>query len=174
MKTETKKIWRAIVIQTHSGLFAGMLLCSPLANADNLAIGEGYGNIKSQEATATFLRYQKDAPRLWNQDSFYEIALGSWNGSNHNNASGVARGLRWPWSQKNFISTELGIAYVTRTTDHLGTQGQFFFHGTLGRQFEKYTLSIGETHYSNGQRVLHWHGPNVGEDFLTLQLGRKF
>jgi len=175
MKTETNRIRRAIVIQTRSGLLAaGMLLCAPLADADTLAIGAGYGNIKSQDATAAFLRCQKDAPRLWGRDSFYELALASWDGSNRNNAIGVARGLRWPWSQKNFFSAELGIAYVTRTTDHLGTQGQFFFHGALGHRFGKYTLSIGETHYSNGQKVMHWHGPNVGEDFLTLHLGREF
>lgn len=153
---------------------AGILLCAPLVQADRLALGAGFGNIYSQDAAAAFLRYQRPAATLAGRDSFYEVSAASWNGSSHNNAIGVARGMRWPAGSKSYLSAELGAGAVSRLTDRLGTHGQFFFHGAYVQRFGPYDLAIGETHYSNGKTVFRWRGPNKGENFLTLQLGREF
>lgn len=152
----------------------GLLLSAPLAQADRLALGVGIGNIYSQDATATFLRYQMPAATLAGRDSFYEASAVSWDGSNHNNAIGVARGMRWSTGSESYLSAELGVGAVSRLTDRLSTHGQFFFHGVFGQRFGPYDLSIGEAHYSNGKSIFRWRGPNKGENFLTLQLGREF
>ena len=153
---------------------AGMWLWAPLVQADQLILGAGLGNIYSQGATAAFLRYQMPAATLAGRDSFYEVSAASWNGSSHNNAIVVARGIRWPAGSKSYLSAELGAGAVSRVTDRLGTHGQFFFHAAFGQRFGRYDLSIGETHYSNGKSIFHWHSQNKGENFLTLQLGREF
>ena len=157
-------------------LGAGLLLCSALAAADMLAVTIGRGNIYSQGSDAVFLSYQKDAPKLFNRESRYELMFGYWSGSTHNSALTLARVMRWKLSPETYFAGTLGIGMVDRTTDHLGTQGQFVARLAFGRQFGKYDLSLGETHYSNGKTALrlNWHGPNTGEDFLTLMLAREF
>ena len=141
-----------------------------------LAIALGHGNIYSAGSNAVFLSYQKDAPTLFNQKSFYDFSLAYWSGENYNTALAVARALRWKLSPEIYFVGTLGIGMVDRTTDHLGTIGQFVVRLAFGRKFGKYDLSIGETHYSNGKTYLglNWEGPNTGEDFLTLMLAREF
>jgi hypothetical protein len=157
-------------------LGAGLLLCPSLTAADMLAVAVGRGNIFSQGSEAVFLSYQKEAPRLFNRESRYDLTLGYWSGSTHNSALTLARIVRWKLSNENYFAGTLGIGVVDRTTDHLGTQGQFVVRLAFGRRFGKYDLSLGETHYSNGKTALqlNWHGPNTGEDFLTLMLAREF
>ena len=157
-------------------LGAGLLLCPSLTAADMLAVAVGRGNIFSQGSNAVFLSYQKDAPTLFNQKSFYDLSLAYWSGRNYNTALTVARELRWKLSPESYFAGTLGIGMVGRTTDHLGTQGQFVARLAFGRRFGKYDLSIGETHYSNGKTALqlNWRGPNTGEDFLTVMLAREF
>ena len=154
-----------------------VLLGAPRAGADMLAITAGSGNLKSHDSNAVFLSYQKNAPRLFNRESLYDITFGYWSGPAHNSALTVARVVRWPlaWQDYYFAGT-LGIGVVERTTDNLGTQGQFTVRLAFGRKFGKYDLSIGESHYSNGKYALKlgWHGPNTGEDFLTVMLAREF
>ncbi len=154
-----------------------MLAGTRFASADMLAVTAGRGNIYSQGSNAVFLSYQKDAPKLFNRDSLYDFTFGYWSGSTHNSALTVARVVRWPLAKPGYyFAGTLGVGVVERTTDHLGTQGQFTIRLAFGRKFGKYDLSIGESHYSNGKTVLwlDWHGPNTGEDFLTLMLARKF
>ena len=83
--------------------------------------------------------------------------------------------MRWNISPETYFAGTLGIGVVDRTTEHLGTQGQFTIRLAVGRKFGKYDLSIGENHYSNGKTALrlNWHGPNDGEDFLTVMLARE-
>ena len=157
-------------------LGTGLLLCPPLAAADMLAVALGRGNIYSAGSNAVFLSYQKDAPVLFNQKSFYDFSLASWSGDTFNTALTVARTLRWKLSPEAYVAGTLGIGMVDHTTDHLGTLGQFVVRLAIGRKFGKYDLSVGETHYSNGKTALglNWDGPNTGEDFLTLMLAREF
>ena len=157
-------------------LGTGLLLCPSIAAADMLAVAAGRGNIVSQGSNAAFLSYQKDAPKLFNRESLYDFTLGYWNGSTRNSALSLARVVRWKLSSEFYFAGTLGIGVVDHTTDHLGTTGQFVVRLAFGRSFEKYDLSIGETHYSNGKTALglNWEGTNVGEDFLTVMLARKF
>jgi hypothetical protein len=157
-------------------LGTGLLLCPSLTAADMLAVAVGRGNIFSQGSEAVFLSYQKEAPRLFDRESLYDLTLGYWSGSTHNSALTLARVVRWKLSPESYFAGTLGIGMVDRTTDHLGTQGQFVVRLAFGRRFGKYDLSIGETHYSNGKTALqlNWHGPNTGEDFLTVMLAREF
>ena len=153
-----------------------MLPGAPFANADMLAVTAGQGNLKSHGSNAVFLSYQKSAPDLFNRESRYDITFGYWSGANHNSALTVARVVRWKISQDSYFAGTLGIGAVKRTTETLGTQGQFTVRLAFGRKFGKYDLSIGESHYSNGKYALKlgWHGPNTGEDFLTVMLAREF
>jgi hypothetical protein len=157
-------------------LGAGLFLCPSIAAADMLAVTAGRGNIESQGSNAAFLSYQKDAPKLFNRESLYDFTLGYWNGSTRNSALSLARVVRWKLSSEYYFAGTLGIGVVEHTTDHLGTTGQFLVRLAFGCSFEKYDLSIGETHYSNGKTTLglNWEGPNVGEYFLTVMLARKF
>lgn len=147
---------------------------SSFAKANAFSTGVGFGDIRSQGATAIFLRYQTGAAELFGRESFYELSLGAWNGSNRNSAIAIARGIGWYWSSGNFLTIELGAAAVGRTTDHLGTHAQFVSHLVIGRRFGNYDLSLGQTHYSNAKDLFHWTGPNIGENFLTLEFGREF
>ncbi len=151
------------------------LLCAHSAGADMLAVAVGGGNIKSQESDAVFLSYQKDAPRLFNRESLYDLTFGYWSGSTRNSALTLARVVRWKISPESYFAATLGIGVVDRTTDHLGTRGQFTIRLAFGRKFGKYDLSVGENHYSNGKTALRlgWNGPNDGEDFLTVMLARE-
>jgi hypothetical protein len=153
-----------------------LLLCPSIAAADMLAVTTGHGNIFSQGSDAVFLSYQKEAPRLFHRESRYDVTLGYWSGSTHNSALTLARVMRWKLSTESYFAGTLGIGVVDRTTDHLGTTGQFVVRLAFARRFGKYELSLGETHYSNGKTALqlNWHGPNTGEDFMTVMLAREF
>lgn len=157
-------------------LGTGLLLCPSLTGADMLAVTVGRGNIYSQGSDVVFLSYQKEAPKLFNRESLYDLMFGYWSGSTRNSALTLARVVRWKLSNERYFAGTLGIGVVDRTTDHLGTTGQFVARLAFGRKFGKYDLSIGETHYSNGKTALrlNWHGPNTGEDFLTVMLAREF
>ena len=162
------------MLKLYMGVFAMFLGMHP-ASADMLAVAAGTGNIKSQDADAVFLSYQKEAPKLFNHESLYDLTFGYWNGSTRNSALTIARAVRWNISPETYFAGTLGIGVVDRTTEHLGTQGQFTIRLAVGRKFGKYDLSIGENHYSNGKTALrlNWHGPNDGEDFLTVMLARE-
>lgn len=153
-----------------------MLPGAQVACADMLAVSAGRGNIKSQGSYAFFLSYLKNAPRLFNRESTYDLTFGYWSGSTYNTALTLARTVRWKLSPEYYFAGTLGIGVVDHTSDHLGTQGQFTIRLAVGRKFGKYDLSIGERHFSNGKTALklNWHGPNDGEDFLTVMLAREF
>jgi hypothetical protein len=159
-----------------AGLLA-LLLCARDAGADQLAVTAGSGNLKSHDTNIVLLSYQRSAPRLLGWESSYDVSFGYWSGTNHNSALTVARVVRWPLPAPGYyVAATFGLGMVKRTTANLGTQGQFTLRLAFGRKVGKYDLSLGESHYSNGKYALKlgWHGPNTGEDFLTLMLSREF
>lgn len=137
--------------------------------ADQLALGLG-GGVHRTHGDLGVILYHKDVSPLFNLDSRIELSLASWNGEHRNDALGVARALRWSWDGNNYLSGSLGLAYVSKTNDHLGGHGQFTLRFALGHRFDKYDLSLSTQHYSNGGT----HSPNQGENFLVLGLGREF
>ena len=82
------------MLKLFMGVFAMFLGMHP-AGADMLAVAAGSGNIKSQDADAVFLSYQKEAPKLFNHESLYDLTFGYWNGSTRNSALTIARAVRW-------------------------------------------------------------------------------
>ncbi len=165
---------RVFIALATAGLAIAALTGAPAVKAETLAIEGGWGDFKSRGTEVVFLRYWKDAPPLFGYDGFYEFSFASWNGPNRNDAIGVARGLRHTWREKRYFSASGGLGYVARTTDYLGTHPQFLWRLAFGNKFGVYDLSIAQVHYSNGKKIFGWNGPNRGQDFLTLQLGREF
>jgi hypothetical protein len=163
------------VIPRLVGLMFILLANAPGTQADSLSVEAGTGFNYSKDADAVFLRYQKETSLLFGQQSFYEASYGHWSGQNRNSAMGLARGIRLPWSEeRNYVSGEAGLSYVDRTTDNLGTHYQLLFRVALGHRIGAFDLSLGYVHYSNGKFFFGWHGPNYGENFVTVQAGVEF
>jgi len=156
-------------MRIHGIGIAVVLAVAAPAAADQLAVGIGGGVHRSRGDFGALL-YQIDASPLFSLDSRVEFSFASWNGKQDNDAFGLARSLRWSWDGKSYLSASLGLAYVSRTTEHLGGHGQFTLRTALGRRFDKYDLSLATYHYSNGGT----RHPNQGENFLVLGLGREF
>jgi hypothetical protein len=162
------RMWMVVLIPV-------LLYCSTSAHADGVFLEGGQGFHYSTNSQAIFLSYQKDSPRLFGLNSYYDVTLGSWNGPNRNNALVLAKGLWMNLSDKSYITLEPGGAYLSRTTDNLGTRLQFAFRSALGIKTEKYDLSVGYKHFSNGKGIFHWTDTaNYGENFITLQIGYLF
>jgi hypothetical protein len=159
------RIWIVVFIPA-------LLYCSSPAYADGVFLEGGQGFYHSTNSQAIFLSYQIDSSPLWGLNSYYDVALGSWNGPDHNNALVFAKGLWMNLYGKSYISLEPGGAYLRRTTSNLGTRLQFAFRSALGIRTEKYDLSIGYKHFSNGKGIFHWTDTsNFSENFITLQIG---
>jgi hypothetical protein len=149
-----------------------LLYCSSPAYADGVFLEGGQGLFYSEDSQAIFLSYQIDSPQLLGFNSYYDVAFGSWNGPDRNNALILTKGIRINLSGKKYISLEPGGAYLSRTTSNLGTRLQFAFRSALGIKTEKYDFSIGFKHFSNGKGIFHWTDTsNLSENFITLQIG---
>jgi hypothetical protein len=149
-----------------------LLYCSKPAHADGVFLENGLGFYKSTDSQAIFLSYQRDSPPLFSLKSYYDVAVGSWNGPNRNNAIVLAKGIWVNLSEKSYISLEPGGAYLGRTTENLGTRLQFAFRSALGIRIEKFDLSVGYKHFSNGKGIFHWtNKSNFSENFFTFQIG---
>ena len=151
-----------------------LLALSPDVFADALSLETGQGFHHSGNTQALFVRYQKDAPLLFGQKGFYEGSVGAWNGPNRVETVGIARGLRFDWGGTAYFSAQFGLNYITRKTENLGTLFQFASRLTIGRSIGEYDVSLGYVHFSNGKYFFGWDGPNYGENFVTVQIGRKF
>ncbi len=151
-----------------------LLVLSPDVFADALFLETGQGFHHSVNTQALFVRYQKEAPLLFGQKGFYEGSVGAWNGPNRVETVGIARGLRFAFGETDYFSAQAGLHYITRTTDNLGTLFEVALRLAYGRTMGEYDLSLGYIHFSNGKFFFGWDGPNNGENFLTIQLGRKF
>jgi hypothetical protein len=149
-----------------------LLYCSTPAYADGVFLEGGQGFYYSKDSQVIFLSYQIDSPPLLGLNSYYDLAIGSWNGPDHNKALVLAKGIRMNLSGNEYISLEPGGAYLERTTSNLGTRLQFAFRSALGIRSEKYDLSVGYKHFSNGKGIFHWTDKaNFSENFITLQIG---
>jgi hypothetical protein len=152
------------------GLLAVAFAVAP-ARADLLAFESGRGNHNSRGSDAWFLRYQHDMLPLWKTTGFIEFAGGSWDGDSKNRALGAGGGLRYALTKRSYFSVAAGLAYVTDRTDNLGTHPQFQWRYALGWRVGRVDLALAQIHYSNGKSIFRWEHPNVGDNFLTLQIG---
>jgi len=110
---------------------------------------------------------------LFGRASHYELALAAWSGPDANEAFTLSRGMRFcPGGYA--LAASAGIGYVTERTDNLGTHLQFVVRLALGRAYGDYELALAQRHYSNGQLLFGWSGPNRGENFLGIELARRF
>lgn len=142
------------------------------ARADTLALEVGGGNLRSH-GEAFFLSWRKPAASLFGHLSYYESTLGAWLGPDANEAITLARGVQAALGRYR-VAVSAGIGYVTTRTDNLGTHLQFVLRLTLARPLRDYELALAQRHYSNGRLLLDWPGPNRGENFLALELARRF
>jgi hypothetical protein len=152
------------------------LLCLPqTAYADGVLLESGLGFYESNNSEVVFLRYQLDSAPLFGFNSYYDLALGTWNGRNHNDAIVITKGMRWGINEKMHFDFEAGGAYLERTTNNLGTRLQFAFRFALGVQAGKFDIALGYNHFSNGKGIFQWTSTsNLGENFITLHLGYLF
>ena len=159
------KLWMVIIIPIY--------LCTTIpANADGVFLEGGQGIFHSADSQVMFLSYQIDTPSIFGLDTFCKGALGSWNGDNRNDAIVLALGILWNLPGKSYICFEPGGAYISETTDNLGTHLQFALRFALGMRLDKIDLSVGYRHFSNGDGIFDWSDtPNYGENFITLQIG---
>ena len=159
------RLWKVIFIPI-------LLLATTSAHADGVFLEGGQGLFQSTDSQAMFLSYQKDSPPIFGFNSFYKVALGSWNGQNRNDAIIFAKGIWLNLSRKSYLCFEPGGAYITKTTHNLGTHLQFSGRLALGMRTEKIDLSIGYRHFSNGAGIFHWTDTsNFSDNFITLQIG---
>jgi hypothetical protein len=159
------KLWSVILIS--------VLLCATTSvHADGLFLEGGLGFHHSTDSQSIFLSYQIDSPPIFGLNSFYDVALGAWNGQNRNEAIVLAKGLWWNFPRKAYLCIEPGGAYIRKTTDNLSTHLEFAFRFAVGMRTENIDLSAGYRHFSNGKGIFHWTDtPNFGENFITLQIG---
>jgi hypothetical protein len=145
------------------------------AGAGQLMLGAGIGNDNSHESEAAFAHYLDAVAPLFKYESFYEITLGAWNGPTKNQIIALSRGVYFKPFKKDsdYISLSGGVGAVANETVFLGTHFQFIFRLALGRRFGRYDLSINQYHISNGKNIFGWNGPNVSENYLTLQIGME-
>jgi len=73
--------------------------------------------------------------------------------------------------EASYFSVAAGLAYVTDRTKNLGTHPQFQWRYALGWRVGRVDLALAQIHYSNGKSIFRWDHPNVGDNFLTLQIG---
>jgi hypothetical protein len=159
------KLWKVILIPVF-------LCAATSAHADGIFLEGGQGLFQSTDSQAMFLSYLIDSPPIFGLNSFYKVALGSWNGQNRNDAIVLTKGIWWNLSRKSYLCFEPGGAYITETTHNLGTHLQFAFRFALGMRTEKIDYSIGYRHFSNGKGIFHWTDtPNFSDNFITLQIG---
>lgn len=151
-----------------------LFLYPQMTRADMLSLETGRGFHRSSHSEIFTLRYHWDAPDLLGLPGHYEALLSGWNGRRRAAAVGLARSVRWFWSDPWYVSGSAGIAYLDRITDNLGTRFQMAFRLGLGRTFGRWDLSAGYAHFSNGKLLFNWDGPNNGENFITIRLGLLF
>lgn len=96
---------------------------------------------------------------------------------------GYSQSGKWVWfagggfgvrsgKQGAFLEGTFGAAYISRTTNHLGTHLQFRSAAFAGWATNKANcFRFGIEHFSNGGSLFGLPGPNHGENFLTLGTG---
>ncbi len=152
-----------------------LFLIPSAAYADGLFVEVGTGLGYSRSSEPVFLRYYIDTSPVFGLNSFYDFSLATWSGPNTNHEVAIGRGVLWGWTEEFYSSFEAGGAYLWKTTENLGTRLQFAFRFALGLKTGTFDISAGYNHISNGEEIFKWsHGPNTGENFVTIQIGRMF
>jgi hypothetical protein len=151
-----------------------LLISAAPVLADGLFVEAGPGFYYSGDTTVMLVRYQKSASALFGHDSFYEATYASWNGPNHADAFSLARGLQWEFEDNVYVSADMGLGHISRTTGNLGTPFVLAFRFASGKRVGSADFSLGLIHYSNGKFVFGWTGPNNSENFLTCSFGMTF
>jgi hypothetical protein len=134
--------------------------------------GEGF--YYSHNTEIVMVRYQLDASALFNEESFYEIFYGAWNGANRNEAFGLARGIRFKRPKDEFVNLTMGLCRIDRTSRNLGQPYEFYGRLAFEKRLGTTLFSVGWIHYSDAKFLFHWPGPNSGENFLVLSVGAFF
>jgi len=157
-------------------LFAAIALLFPIlpASADSLSYEAGVGFYFSTDAKAYLLRYQHEAVPLFGFSSYYEVSYASWNGPDHAEAVGLARGIRWARTLDENLSLTTGLSRISRTTSNLGQPFEFYGRLAYEKRAGKALFSIAWIHYSDAKFLFGWSGPNNGENFATLSIGMLF
>jgi hypothetical protein len=152
-----------------------LLFLPAAAAAAGLFVEGGEGFYRSHNTEAVLLRYQIKASKLFDRESFYEASYAYWNGSNHDTAFSIARGIRW-WERTGHeaLSLTAGLGHIDRTTSNLGQPFEFYGRLAYDKPLGMALLSVGLIHYSDAKFLFRWPGPNNGENFLTLSLGMIF
>jgi hypothetical protein len=159
------RLWIVVLISV-------LLYCSTSAYADGVFLEGGQGLFRSTDSQTMFFSYQMDSSQIFGLNSFYKVALGSWDGQCRNDTIILAKGIWWNLPEKTYFCFEPGGAYIKYTTQNLGTHLQFAFRFALGMRIEKIDLSFGYRHFSDGKAIFHWTDtPNYGDNFITLQIG---
>ncbi len=144
------------------------------ASADSLSYETGIGFYFSRSTTTYLFRYQHEAAPLFGLTGYYEALYASWNGPDHANAFGLARGIRWPRTPDEHLSLTAGLSHISRTTNNLGQPFEFYGRLAYEKKVSKALFSIAWIHYSDAKFIFQWSGPNKGENFLTLSVGVLF
>ncbi len=157
-------------------LFIAITLLFPAlsAAADRLSYEAGIGFYFSRSTTAYLLRYQHDTTPLFDLSSYYEASYASWNGPDHAEAIGLARGIRWARTADEHLSLTAGLSHISRTTSNLGQPFEFYGRLAYEKDIGKALFSIGWIHYSDAKFLFGWSGPNNSENFLTFSIGMSF
>lgn len=151
----------------------GTCLAVPaLVRAELLSLELGDGNFRSH-GDALFLSWRRPASLLFGWESYTEYAVGVWSGPDRNETVTLLRGLRVDLGRDVFAAS-LGVGYVAERTKNLDTHLQFVARVALGRPLGNYEISLAQRHYSNGQKLFGWSGRNRGENFLSVELARRF
>lgn len=134
----------------------------------------GRGLLFSRHSNGYFLHYYRDGAASGARNRFFELTVGDWTGAAAATLVAASGGLRKTFENRGYARLGLGVGMIDRTTENLGTHGQFMIQIAIGREFGAYAVGVCMIHVSNGDFLLHTGKPNDGENFLALQLGRQF
>ncbi len=157
-------------------LFAAVLFLFPVAHAsaDSLSYEAGIGFYFSASTNTYLLRYRHETVPLFGLDSYYEFLYASWNGPDHAEAVGLARGIRLAGTADEYLSLTGGLSRISRTTSNLGQPFEFYGRLAYEKNAGRALFSMGWIHYSDAKFLFGWSGPNNSENFVTLSLGIIF
>ncbi len=166
--------WGPRIFVMAFAVLAGLVSAPAQTDADGLFVEGGPGIIQSLSTEVVILRYQKEASPLFGHTGFYEGVYAYWNGEGHAADVALARGLRWTLQKDDYFSAALGAGYIDRETVNLGTHFELYFRLAVGKRTERYDISFGYVHISNGKLIMGWRGADNGENFVTLAIGGLF
>ncbi len=148
---------------------------APVHAAENgLFLESGVGYFKSLHTEAVLIRLDRETSPLFGKESFYEGFFAHWNGANHDDYPGIARGLRWRLTGDQYTSFAAGLGHIYRDTENLGMLFEFYFRLAYGIRKEHFDLSLGLIHISDGKPIFGWSGHDNGENFVTFSAGVLF